>query len=80
MIQEPVRFGQRISGFTIEAFSDSKWETIASGTTIGYKRLLRIKTVTASKVRLVINGANNIPAISNFGLFKASSREPEIID
>lgn len=75
MIQEPIRFGQRISAFTVKAFSDGKWQAIATGTTIGYKRLLRVPPLKASKIQLVITGANNTPAISNFGLFKASTAE-----
>jgi alpha-L-fucosidase len=80
MIQEPVRFGQRISSFRIDVMKEVKWKTVSKGTTIGYKRLLRINPITTDKVRLVIENANNIPAISNFGLFKSSSREPHIID
>jgi alpha-L-fucosidase len=77
MIQEPIRLGQRISGFTVDVMIDGKWKQVAEGTTIGFKRLLRIDPVTSEKVRLNITNANNIPAISNFGLYKASSREPE---
>ncbi len=80
MIQEPIRFGQRISGFTVDALMDGEWKTVGEGTTIGHKRLLRIDPVTTNKVRLIITDANNTPAISNFGLYKASSREPLITD
>ena len=80
MIQEPIRFGQRISGFTLEARVGGEWKTISRGTTVGYKRLLRIEPVTADKVRLDIVNANNTPAISHFGIYKASSREPLIVD
>jgi len=80
MIQEPIRFGQRISEFRVDIFNKGKWEIISKGTTIGYKRLLRIVPVATGKVRLVIENANNIPAISNFGLFKSSPREPLIVD
>ena len=77
MLQEPIRFGQRIAQFSIEAMENGKWKEIASGTTIGYKRLLRIKPVTTEQVKIVIKKANNLPALSNFGLYKASAREAE---
>jgi alpha-L-fucosidase len=75
LLQEPIRFGQRISEFSIEGFVDGAWTSLARGTTIGYKRLLRISPVTTRKVRLVILDALNTPAISSFGLYKASAKE-----
>ena len=75
LLQEPIRFGQRISAFAIEARVEEEWTPIARGTTIGYKRLLRITGIEADRVRIVIEQANNVPALSNFGLFKASSAE-----
>ncbi len=75
MLQEPIRFGQRIAGFSIEALKGGKWHEIAKGTTIGYKRLLRIKPQTTNRVKIVITQSNNLPALSNFGLYKASDRE-----
>jgi len=75
MLQEPIRLGQRISEFTVEAFVNDAWQDIATGTTIGYKRLLRIDPVTTDHIRIKIKNANNTPALSNIGLYKASSRE-----
>ncbi|HLF34342.1 MAG TPA: discoidin domain-containing protein, partial [Cyclobacteriaceae bacterium] len=79
-VREPIRFGQRISSFRVEARLHGEWATIARGTTIGFKRLLRIAPVKTDKLRLVIEEANNIPAVSDLGLYKASYREPNIID
>ena len=75
MLQEPIRLGQRIAEFIIAARIGGEWESIARGTTIGYKRLLRVPVVSADRVRIVIQRANNVPALSNFGLFKASVSE-----
>jgi len=75
LLQEPIRFGQRIIEFDIEAFIDNSWVTIAKGTTIGYKRIFRIDPVKCSKIRININAATNTPALSNFALYKSSSRE-----
>lgn len=80
MIQEPIRFGQRISQFSVEAELDGTWQKFAEGTTVGYKRLLRIKPVKAGRIRLILAESNNVPAISNFGIFKASSAEGAAID
>ena len=78
LLQEPIRFGQRISEFDIEAFKDNTWQTIATGTTIGYKRIFRIDPVQCSKIRINIKAATNTPALSNFALYKASSKEIQV--
>ena len=72
LLQEPIRFGQRIASFDVQLLRPGGWQVIASGTSIGYKRLLRITPIAGSKIRINIHEANNTPAISNFGLFKAA--------
>jgi alpha-L-fucosidase len=75
MLQEPIRFGQRVEEFEVQAFLNGEYKTLASGTSIGYKRLLRIPLVSTNRVRIIIKKANSCPAISNVGLYRASSRE-----
>ncbi|MCA9735103.1 alpha-L-fucosidase [candidate division KSB1 bacterium] len=75
MLQEPIRFGQRIREFSVECWIDGTWQEITRGTTVGYKRLLRIDPIETTKAKLNILDANNTPAISNFGLFKATKNE-----
>lgn len=77
-LQEPIKYGQRIGAFAVQAFLKGRWQDIAQGTTIGYKRLLRIQPVSTRVVRIRFLSYNNIPALSNFGLFKASSRESSL--
>jgi alpha-L-fucosidase len=69
MVQEYIRLGQRIKDFSIEVEQNNQWVPVAHGTTIGYKRILRITPVTAQKVRLVINGSKACPVISNLAIF-----------
>ena len=68
--------GQRIKQFSLEAEIDGKWETIDNQTTIGYKRILRLEDVKATKVRLNIEAAKGCPLISNIAIYNA----PLIID
>jgi len=75
MIQEPIRFGQRISEFDVKGLVNGEWVRLAEGTTIGYKRIFRIPPVQAEKIELLITKSNNTPAISNFGLYKSSPKE-----
>jgi alpha-L-fucosidase len=71
LAQEYIRLGQRVKAFTIEAFVEGKWKEIAKATTIGYKRILRFPSVTATQVRLNITDSKNCPLISNIGLYNA---------
>lgn len=75
MLQEPIKYGQRIGGFAVQGYISGRWQDIADGTTIGYKRLLRIHPVHTDRVRIIFLSYNNTPALSNFGLFKASPEE-----
>ncbi|MDT8431005.1 MAG: alpha-L-fucosidase [Bacteroidales bacterium] len=70
VLQEPIRFGQRISAFRLEVpMEKGLWKEIARGTTIGYKRILQVDPVTTGEVRLVIENALYPPAISALGLY-----------
>ena len=69
MIQEFIQLGQRIKHFSIEIEKDGNWQEVANGTTIGYKRILRIQPVEAQKVRLVIIDSKACPVISNIEIY-----------
>ena len=71
LVQEPIRLGQRVKAFNIEALVDNSWIHIASATTIGYKRILRFPTVEATQFRINITDSKSCPLISSIGLFNA---------
>lgn len=69
LLQEYIKLGQRIKDFSIEVEQNNQWVPVANGTTIGYKRILRITPITAKKIRLVINDSKACPVISNIAVF-----------
>jgi len=71
LVQEYIRLGQRVKAFSVEALVNGQWKQIAKETTIGYKRILRFPSVTATQVRLNITDSKSSPLISNIGLYKA---------
>jgi alpha-L-fucosidase len=71
LAQEYIRLGQRVKSFTIEALVDGNWKKTATGTTIGYKRIVRFPSVEATKLRFTITGSKNCPVISNIGIYNA---------
>jgi alpha-L-fucosidase len=75
--------GQRVESFSVEAWQHSSWQTIAQGTTIGHKRLLRLSTpVSANRIRIHITGSRMEPSLAQVGLFKqaAYTAPPTISD
>ncbi|MFZ0455496.1 MAG: discoidin domain-containing protein, partial [Ignavibacteriaceae bacterium] len=71
LAQEYIRLGQRVKAFTIEALVDKSWKEIAEATTIGYKRILRFPSVTATMVRFNITDSKSCPVISDIGIYDA---------
>lgn len=68
---EDITKGQRVEGFKIEVRNNDKWYTVATGTTIGYKRLLRFPAMTSDEIRLSITASRSKPYISTFALLRA---------
>lgn len=71
LVQEFIQLGQRVKAFTVEAWVDGKWKLLAKETTIGYKRILRLPTVSSSKIRLSILDSKACPLISNIEVYNA---------
>ena len=72
VLQEYVPLGQRVEAFTAEALTSEGWERIASGTTIGYKRILLTGPTLARKLRITINAALGSPVLSEVGIYKSN--------
>lgn len=68
-LQENIRMGQRVERFEIEYWGGKEWKIAASGTTIGYKRLLRFNTVKSNSIRLKILSSRLNPCLAEFGLY-----------
>lgn len=71
---EDITKGQNVAEFSVEAEVNGKWIAIASGTTIGHKRLIRCAPTTATNVAVKIlrlrQGAKATDVhISSFGLY-----------
>ena len=57
-LREPIADGQTVSGYVIEGSTDgTTWQTLATGTTIGYCKLDRFTPVTVRHARVRITSA-----------------------
>jgi alpha-L-fucosidase len=69
-LREPIRLGQRIDSIVVDRWNAGTWEQIATATSIGPRRLIRLdKPVAASRLRLRITQASASPALSEFAVF-----------
>ena len=77
MAREDITRGQRVERFRFEAKIPGAegWQPIASATTIGHKRLIRLeKPITATAVRLVIEETRAEPHILAIGAYKLKAK------
>lgn len=68
-LQEYVPLGQRVKKFSIEAEVNHKWRRIGEGTTIGYRRIIPVTPVTASKIRVNFEESLASPVISAIKIY-----------
>lgn len=68
ILQEDIRLGQRVKSFMVEIHKNNVWEPVATATTIGYKRILKLKGIS-DKIRVTIKDAKACAVISNVEVY-----------
>jgi alpha-L-fucosidase len=74
VLQEAIALGQRVQGWRVLARVGDDWKPIASGSTIGRKRIARVDPITTSRLRVEITSARACPTLAAVGVFDALSR------
>ncbi len=69
VIQEDIRYGERVREYVIEGYSDKKWTMIADGTCIGQKRIIDVGDKQYSKIRLKISKSIDTPKMKMFAAY-----------
>ena len=75
MLREDISKGQRMEAFTVEALTADGWKEIAKGTTVGYKRLIRIPAVEARQLRGKVDACRLAANISEVAAYYARPLE-----
>lgn len=75
MLREDISKGQRMEAFTVEALTADGWKEIAKGTTVGYKRLIRISAVEARQLRVKVDACRLAANISEVAAYYARPLE-----
>jgi alpha-L-fucosidase len=75
MLQENIADGQRQVAGKLEYWDGQQWQLISQLSTIGYKRLLKVKPVSTQKVRYTVVQAKLPVELAEIGFYKASPKE-----
>jgi alpha-L-fucosidase len=67
VVQEHIALGQRIGGYAIDAFVNGEFQTVVTGTSLGYKRIDTLAApVETTRLRFRVTQANAVPLIQDF--------------
>jgi alpha-L-fucosidase len=69
VIQEHIALGQRVEAWTAAALDGDRWTTIGQGTTIGHKRIARVRPTRTTRLRLTFT-ARACPTISTISVYR----------
>lgn len=76
ILQEDCRFGQRVQAYRVEGHVHGKWQTLATGGTIGYKRIQPLTPATVHALRLVVTSSLATPRILHFAAYDTHATPP----
>lgn len=70
VVQEDIRQGQRVEQYTFEAWLNGTWKTIYEGSTIGYKKIIRLpKDLKTDQFRFICQQARDTVQLAHIGVF-----------
>lgn len=70
VLQEQIRLGQRVEGFTVWAeLDDGRKVLIYEGTTIGYKKICKINPIQTKMIEIVFTSCRISPTIKYIGAY-----------
>lgn len=69
VLAEPIAFGQRIKKFRVMADVDGAWSEIGAGTTVGYKRIIKVTRTQSTRFAVIIDDAVGNPALTTLSLY-----------
>lgn len=72
-LQEYIPLGQRVDSYTIERMENNRWTTIATGSSIGAKRLIKLdRSVNSNKIRVRLSAPVCI-TLCELGIYKTAN-------
>lgn len=75
IIQEDIAKGERIRKYRIEGYSEGRWITLATGKSIGNKRIEKFDTEKLSRIRIKIIDSDGLAQIKNMSAHFIGEKE-----
>ncbi|MGN0778649.1 MAG: alpha-L-fucosidase [Aristaeellaceae bacterium] len=69
VMQEQILFSQRVERFAVDAWTDGAWCEVASGTVIGYKKIVALEGVCTTALRIRVLEARVAPTFKFIGVY-----------
>ena len=69
VIQEDITMGERVLKYRILGLSGKEWQLLSEGSSIGHKRIEKIKEGKFSAIKLIIDESNGNPQIKNLACY-----------
>jgi len=69
VIQEDIKMGERVLKYRILGLSGNTWQLLSEGSSIGHKRIEKIKEGKFSAIKLIIDESNGNPQIKNLACY-----------
>lgn len=76
VFMEDIQFGERIRQYHIQGKTDSGWETLCEGISVGHKRIHKIPSINVEEIRLVCTESSDKPLIRNLTVYSPNSNVP----
>ena len=73
VIKEDIRKGHGVRRYSVDGMVNGRWQTLADGRPIGYKRIERFDRVTVEALRLAITEHRDLPEILQFAAYDGYS-------
>ncbi len=69
VLEEMIRYGQRVISFTIELFNGQQFEPVFKGTTIGRKKIARFTAMETDRIRVTIQESKAAPVLRGISAY-----------
>lgn len=69
VLEEMIKYGQRVISFTIEVFDGQRYETVFKGTTIGRKKIASFPPQNTNRIRVTIEAAKAMPVLRSIAAY-----------
>lgn len=80
VLQEQIRYGQRVKQFSVQGKVGEEWVDLTKGTTIGYKRILRFTPADVTAIKVKIEDAKACPTLNSIQVYASPEAQSAVVE